>query len=153
MLPDEASTCRLGVALADALRQVDPPRCVVFLRGDLGAGKTTLVRALLVALGHRGRVPSPTYTLVEPYDLAGRHVRHVDLYRCADPAEIEYLGLRDDDDGRGLLLVEWPEKGEGRLPVADLDLGLSITGDTGRTTRLAAATPGGRQLLAALQFP
>ncbi len=111
---------RLGVALARILR----PPAVVWLRGDLGAGKTTLVRGLVRALGYEGTVKSPSYTLLEPYRLAEVDVLHLDLYRLGDPEELEYLGLRDLLTPRALVLVEWPERGGDLLPPADLDLGL-----------------------------
>lgn len=97
---------------------------VIFLDGGLGAGKTTLARALIQALGVQGRVVSPTYTLMEPYNAGPNHVLHLDLYRLDDPGELEYLGLRDFDPDRQLMLVEWPEKGLGMLPEADLVLAL-----------------------------
>ena len=115
-LADAAATERLGARLAPLL----DPGAVVYLQGDLGAGKTTLVRGLLHALGHQGTVRSPTYTLVEPYPFASHTVYHLDLYRLGDPEELEYLGLRDFIADRGVLLIEWPERGRGWLPPADL---------------------------------
>ena len=90
-------------------RALDAP-CVFALRGPLGAGKTTWVRAFLRALGHDGVVPSPTYTLVEPYEMGGMKVWHVDLYRLQDPLELEALGVRELLDGDAVMLVEWPER-------------------------------------------
>jgi tRNA threonylcarbamoyladenosine biosynthesis protein TsaE len=115
-LADSAATEALGADLARLL----PTPAIVYLQGDLGAGKTTLVRGLLRALGHVGAVKSPTYTLIEPYDLAGRRILHCDLYRLADPEELEFLGLRDELDDNHWWLVEWPECGAGWLPAATL---------------------------------
>jgi tRNA threonylcarbamoyladenosine biosynthesis protein TsaE len=95
---------------------------IVHLRGDLGAGKTTLARGILRGLGHTGAVKSPTYTLIEPYEPGGRRVYHLDLYRLGDPEELEYLGLRDLLGGEDLILVEWPERAGTALPPADLEL-------------------------------
>lgn len=106
----------LAEHIAEALR---PPLCV-FLEGDLGAGKTTFVRALVQALGHPGRVKSPTYGLLEHYALPRHDVLHLDLYRIADPGELEFLGIGDLLGQRTLLLVEWAERGGGALPTPDL---------------------------------
>ena len=130
-LPDSAATEAMGVRLAPRLRHGG----VVFLSGDLGAGKTTLVRALLRALGHDGAVRSPTYAIVEPYRVDGLEVYHLDLYRIADADELEYLGLREWLRPGVLLLVEWPERGLGMLPAPDLHLHLDYAGD-GRRLRL-----------------
>ena len=141
-LPSEQATEQLGRALAEAL----PDVCVIYLRGELGAGKTTLVRGLLRALGYTGSVKSPTYTLVEGYEVAGRQVFHFDLYRVADPDELEYIGLRDYLNGRSLVLVEWPERGQGFLPPADLDIELRFEQDI-RSARTAALTRVGDAVL------
>lgn len=123
-LADAEATARLGAALAGSL----PARAVAYLHGDLGAGKSTLARALLRALGVAGTIRSPTYTLVEQYPLpAGGIALHLDLYRIGDPGELEFLGL-DPAEAR-LWLVEWPERGQGALPAADLDIRLSLEGD------------------------
>lgn len=101
-LADPDATEALGARLA----RMAPEQLVIYLHGDLGAGKTTLVRGLLRELGHQGPVPSPTYTLLEPYELGGRTVLHLDLYRLADPEELDYLGLRDYLDQPLLMVVE-----------------------------------------------
>lgn len=134
-LADEAATEALGAAL-QAYR---PERGCVHLIGDLGAGKTTLMRGFLRAAGHPGAVRSPTYTLVEPYAFGGRWVYHLDLYRLADPEELEFIGLRELVD-TGLLLVEWPLRGEGVLPAPDLSVRLEAMG-AGRQAVLERLTP------------
>lgn len=106
---------------------------VIYLQGDLGMGKTTLAQFLLAALGYAGRVKSPTYGLLEQYEVGPLQVLHLDLYRLEDPEELEYLGLRDLHDQHSLLLVEWPSKGEGALPLADLEIRL----DGGAAERFA----------------
>jgi tRNA threonylcarbamoyladenosine biosynthesis protein TsaE len=105
-----------------------PTPCVIFLQGDLGAGKTTLVRGLLRAAGHTGAVKSPTFTLVEEYDIAGRKIFHFDLYRLNDPEELEWIGIRDYFQQNTLCFIEWSEKGAGFLPHADALIQLSIKG-------------------------
>lgn len=144
-LDSPVATEALGALLAATL----PPGCVLYLRGELGAGKTTLVRGLLRALGHEGTVKSPTYTLVEPYQIADRQVFHWDLYRLVDPEELEFLGLREQLDGSALLLIEWPERGRGELPAADVEIILDYAG-AGRTCRLEACSSTGQALLAKL---
>ena len=127
LLEDAEATAALGARLARHL----PERAVVHLHGDLGAGKSTLARALLRALGVSGTIRSPTYTLVEQYPLQdGGTALHLDLYRIGDPGELEFLGLdggAPDGDVR-LWLVEWPERGQGALPPADLDIELTVEG-------------------------
>jgi len=144
-LPDEAATAVLAARLARALQ----PGMVIYLRGDLGAGKTTLVRALLQALGYAGRVKSPTYTLIERYEVAGLHLRHFDLYRFRDAEEWEAAGFRDEFDGRNVCLVEWPEQAVGLLPPADISLTFEILQD-GREIMLRAYTDAGQKCLNAL---
>jgi tRNA threonylcarbamoyladenosine biosynthesis protein TsaE len=142
-LRSEADTLALGARLAQRLS----PGCIVFLEGALGVGKTTLVRGLLRALGHAGPVKSPTFTLVEPYELNGWRIYHLDLYRLTSPDELEYLGVRDYLDGQGVCLVEWPERGAGVLPEADLVIELSYVEGQGRRARLQACGPRGRLCL------
>ncbi len=123
---------------------------VVFLRGDLGAGKTTLVRGLLQALGYGGRVKSPTYTLVEQYEVSGLHLRHFDLYRFQDPHEWEAAGFREEFNGNNVCLIEWPEKAEGLLPQEDIAIVFEIL-PQGRTAVLTAYTAIGKKCLTVLQ--
>ena len=132
----------IGATLARAV----PPACVIYLEGDLGTGKTTLVRGFMRGLGHQGAVKSPTYTLIEPYELNDRRCFHFDLYRLADPGELEYLGVRDLLAGDAVLLVEWPDRGEGELPPADLVIRINYQG-TGRELQFLAASEIGKELI------
>lgn len=140
-LPSPAATDRLGAALAASR----PPRAIVHLRGDLGAGKSTLARALLRALGVTGAIRSPTYTLVERYPLPeGGDALHLDLYRIGDAGELEFLGL---DPAEGTLwLIEWPERGATALPPPDLAIELALEGP-GRSFAATAGTPAGADWL------
>ena len=143
-------TRAIGARLAAAIEAADEEGpLVIGLSGDLGAGKTTLVSGLLGALGHAGPVRSPTYTLIEPYRLAGRDVNHCDLYRLRDPSEVDELGLRDLLTRRSILLVEWPERGGDRLPVPDLSLRLGYLAD-GRIVEIAAGSVAGERALQCL---
>lgn len=130
-LPDATATGALGRSLAAAL-----PRSLagwmVLLEGELGSGKTTLARALLRALGHEGPVPSPTYTLVEPYELPRGNVYHIDLYRVTDESELPYLGFAEFGDG--LRLIEWPERAPAQCRAADLRICLAYAGAGRRAT-------------------
>lgn len=114
-LINEKETEQFGAELFDTL----PTKCLVFLQGDLGAGKTTMVRGFLRAAGYEGPVKSPTYTLVEEYTIAGRKIIHFDLYRLDDPEELEWIGIRDYFDQECICFIEWPDKGKGYLPEAD----------------------------------
>lgn len=134
-LPDASATDAIAARFAATL----PPASVMLhLQGDLGAGKSSFVRALLRALGIQGPIRSPTYTLVERYPLTeGREALHLDLYRIGDPGELEFLGI--DHDAVALWLVEWPERGASALPAPDLRLSLAIEGE-GRRLQVTANT-------------
>lgn len=144
-MADESATTTFAARFARVLR----PGLMIYLRGNLGAGKTTLVRALLQALGYAGRVKSPTYTLIERYEAAGLHLRHFDLYRFRDAEEWEAAGFRDEFDGNNICLVEWPEQASGLLPPADISITFEILRD-GREIVLHAYTDAGQQCLNAL---
>ncbi len=145
-LPDERATIelagRLGAALPDSLAG-----WTVLLAGELGAGKSTFARALIRMLGHSGPVPSPTYTLVEPYRVPRGPIYHVDLYRVTNDDELRYLGWNELDDG--LRLVEWPERAPGLTDQADLQLTLTYSG-AGRKARFLALSEKGHRLTATL---
>lgn len=135
-LADENATLALASRLAAALQ----PGLVIHLHGDLGAGKTCLVRGILHALGYTGRVKSPTYTLLEPYAVAGLDLRHFDLYRLQSEDEWESAGFRDEFDGNNILLIEWPEKAP--VPSADLTIDLIILPEGRRAALKANTSPG-----------
>ncbi|MDG1463386.1 MAG: tRNA (adenosine(37)-N6)-threonylcarbamoyltransferase complex ATPase subunit type 1 TsaE, partial [Gammaproteobacteria bacterium] len=116
-LPDAAATSDIGRLLAAAIMKLSEGRFVIHLRGQLGAGKTTFSRGFLRGLGYEGKVPSPTYTLIEPYDLQPKPVYHMDLYRLHDGAELEFLGLEDLPEN-AILLIEWPERATDALGAA-----------------------------------
>ncbi|WP_255990145.1 tRNA (adenosine(37)-N6)-threonylcarbamoyltransferase complex ATPase subunit type 1 TsaE [Chitinolyticbacter albus] len=147
-LADEAATLALGAALAGALEA----GLVVFLEGDLGAGKTTLTRGLLRALGHTGRVKSPTYTLVEPYVVSNLYLYHFDLYRFHDPSEWEDAGFRDYFNPESVCLIEWADKAAALLPEPDWLIQLAPQAE-GRIAEIAARTPHGTACLARLALP
>ncbi len=115
-------------ALGAALWKILPKKCLVYLYGDLGAGKTALMRGLLRQAGHGGAVKSPTYSLVEEYHLPEHRVFHFDLYRLKDPEELEWFGINDYLSQEALCCIEWPQMGEGHLPPADIELKLSHQG-------------------------
>jgi tRNA threonylcarbamoyladenosine biosynthesis protein TsaE len=144
-LPDEAATLAAGAALAPALA----PGARIYLTGDLGTGKTTLVRGLLRALGFKGKVRSPTFTLLDVYAISNLDLYHFDFYRFNDPAEWEEAGFREYFSPASVCLVEWPENAGSLLPPADLRIWLELA-DSGRALRARATTPAGRRLLAAL---
>jgi tRNA threonylcarbamoyladenosine biosynthesis protein TsaE len=146
LLESAAATEALGAHLARVL----PAGCILYLRGELGTGKTTLVRGFLRALGHKGVVRSPTYTLIEPYTLGDKEIIHLDLYRLAEPEELEFLGLRDWLDGHTVLLIEWPERSNGLLPPADIEIAIEHAGAT-RLCRLKAVSATGEAALVQLK--
>ena len=160
-LADEAATIAFGFKLARATQSAassEVPEAgmgaataggVIHLQGDLGAGKTTLTRGFLRGYGHEGAVKSPTYTLVEPYELARCNIYHFDLYRLSDPEEFDYLGTDNYFEAPNLCLVEWPEHGAGWAPSADFRIELTET-DAGRTARCSALSQRGLQMLSAL---
>ena len=146
--PDEASMVACGAQLAAACE----PGLIVFLRGELGMGKTTLSRGFIQSLGHTGAVKSPTYTLVEPYQLGEWQVYHFDLYRLGDPQELEFMGIRDYFDDESICLVEWSERGKGVLPPADLVITIEQQG-LGRALAFSATTALGKAVIARMQNP
>ena len=138
-LDDESDTASAGAALATTLHA----GLVIYLRGDLGAGKTTLVRGVLRALGHDGKVKSPTYTLIEPYIVSRLHLYHFDFYRFAVPEEYLEAGLDEYFDGNGVCLVEWPDKAAPHIAAPDLEIRLTVSGP-GRRLEALALTEAGR---------
>ena len=143
----------LGVELGRALMGSADGPLVVYLQGDLGAGKTTLVGGIVNGVGVRGAVRSPTYTLIEPYDTSPKQIFHLDLYRLVTPDEVEPLGLRDLLTHDVVLLIEWPEKGGGKLPKADLHIAIAYSQNTeGRDLRIRAMSGAGERLMDALRL-
>ena len=141
--------------LAASIARHTKAGCVIFLEGDLGAGKTTFVRGFLQSLGFTGNVKSPTYTLVEPYLINGQQIYHFDLYRLGEPDELEYAGGRDYFDEESICLIEWPEKAAGYLPVADVLCQLSYKteqGHEGRLCELSSNTQKGREIIDSLSY-
>ncbi len=147
IIPTAAEMEAFGSNLAHACSS----RSILHLYGDLGAGKTTLVRGFLRALGHTGTVKSPTYTLVEPYKINGRRVYHFDFYRLGDPEELEYLGIRDYLENDSLCLIEWPEKGGQMTPAADIQIQLHHH-PQGRLLELQADSETGQAILTKATF-
>ncbi len=141
-LADEAATVAAGQQFGRAVRA----GAIVYLDGQLGAGKTTFCRGVLLAFSYTGAVKSPTYTLVEPYELDGVPIFHFDLYRLGDAEELEYMGIRDYFSEQSICLIEWPERGQGVLPLADIQVRIVQHG-SGRRLSMAAHTERGRQIL------
>jgi tRNA threonylcarbamoyladenosine biosynthesis protein TsaE len=151
-LESAEATEALAAEIAAAVNTLKPKRLSVWLHGELGAGKTTLCRGLLHAMGHEGRVPSPTYTLIEPYQCGGYQVYHLDLYRLHDGAELEYLGVDELWNDGALMLVEWPNNASESLPPADLMIHLMLEEDgNGREAVFSGQTTVGNELAAILR--
>lgn len=136
---DEKATCKFAKNVAALFKENGFAGICIFLNGDLGAGKTTFTRYLLQSLGHDGNVKSPTYTLVEPYELLGLNVYHFDLYRLADPEELEFMGIRDYFNAKTASLIEWPERGGDLLPKPDIVVDIKYK-DEGREYTIEAVS-------------
>ncbi|WP_109079303.1 tRNA (adenosine(37)-N6)-threonylcarbamoyltransferase complex ATPase subunit type 1 TsaE [Aggregatibacter kilianii] len=146
-IPDENAMCAFGAKLIEAIYAVPNEQGVaLYLNGDLGAGKTTLSRGMIQALGYQSKVKSPTYTLVEEYKFSGKTVYHFDLYRLTDPEELEFMGIRDYFAPNTLCLIEWAEKGAGMLMKADLLVNIAYA-DNARHIELVAQSPTGRHII------
>lgn len=141
LLTDETATIDMGKQIARVVQQLSTS-LVVYLHGDLGAGKTTLTRGFVQGMGHQGKVKSPTYTLVEPYELPPWQVYHFDLYRLADPEELEYMGIREYFSQQSCCFVEWPEKGQDMIPSADIELWLHYVNEQREITLQANNSTG-----------
>lgn len=145
--PDEDAMVQCGKLLARAIE----PGTVVHMVGDLGMGKTTLSRGIVQAHGHKGAVKSPTYTIVEPYNFGELNLYHFDLYRLGDPEELEFMGIRDYFTRDSICLVEWPERGAGVLPPADLVINIDRDG-AGRQLQVHSNTDQGNRVLERLRL-
>lgn len=146
----EQDTCEFAERLGERFKSNRLAGMCIFLNGDLGAGKTTFTRYLLRSLGHDGNVKSPTYTLVEPYELLGLNVYHFDLYRLADPEELEFMGIRDYFNKESASIIEWPERGGDLLPSPDFVIDIKYK-DEGREYTIDAITDSAKITLADFQ--
>ncbi|WP_434341397.1 tRNA (adenosine(37)-N6)-threonylcarbamoyltransferase complex ATPase subunit type 1 TsaE [Motilimonas cestriensis] len=146
VLVDDVATVEFGRKLSQCCDQAS----CFFLYGDLGAGKTTLTRGFVQGLGHSGNVKSPTYTLVEPYELAKWQVYHFDLYRLADPEELEFMGIRDYFSDNSHCLIEWPDKGLGVLPEPDIIINLTYLGQQ-RQIEISSRSAVGHKIIEKLE--
>ncbi|GAA6204783.1 MULTISPECIES: tRNA (adenosine(37)-N6)-threonylcarbamoyltransferase complex ATPase subunit type 1 TsaE [Thalassotalea] len=149
-LVDEQATVAMGKQIAKIVKSELNQGIVVYLNGDLGAGKTTITRGFVQGMGHVGHVKSPTYTLVEPYDLVNWQVYHFDLYRLADPEELEFMGIRDYFNENCCCFIEWPEKGNGLLANADITINMAYQGEQ-RLVEFQSHNTLGKNLLLALE--
>jgi len=145
-LLDESATLALGTRLAPCL----VGGAVLYLRGDLGTGKTTFTRGIMRGLGMNGTVKSPTYTLVESYDVSHSTVYHFDLYRLTDAEELEFMGIRDYDQQNAIIIIEWPDLGKGYLPAADVEIEIYHAGEH-RRLHLSPSNERGKVILRCLQ--
>lgn len=137
-------------SISQALATILPQQCHIHLCGNLGAGKTTLTRYLLQAMGHKGAVKSPTYTLVETYLLDSKRIYHFDLYRINDPEELNFIGIEDFLSDQAIWLIEWADRAQALLPHPDIMLSLTVTSHTSRDLQLTARSEAGHGILAAL---
>jgi tRNA threonylcarbamoyladenosine biosynthesis protein TsaE len=149
-IPDEAAMLKLGSQLAQACPSQSKDPLIIFLQGQLGAGKTTLTRGFLQGLGYKGKVKSPTYTLVEAYEVESRPVFHFDLYRLQEAAELDFIGMQDYLLPQAICLMEWPENAKDRLPSPDLSCSIHLHG-SGREIKLTAHSVQGDTLLQRVQ--
>jgi tRNA threonylcarbamoyladenosine biosynthesis protein TsaE len=145
-LPDEASLLQL----AENIAKICPMPAIIFLYGNLGAGKSTFARGFLRGLGFQKAVKSPTYTIVEPYELSDKVIYHFDLYRIHDPIELEHIGIQDYFSVSAICLIEWPEQGNGLLPEPDLSCYIEPAG-AGRRLKMVAVSKQGLQILKRLK--
>jgi tRNA threonylcarbamoyladenosine biosynthesis protein TsaE len=149
VLEGESKMVDFGAQLAGAIGKIDSP-LLILLNGDLGAGKTTISRGILKGLGHLGAVKSPTYTLVEPYQLAIGKIYHFDLYRLIDPEELEHIGFSDYLSEAKLCIIEWPENGGSYISLPDISIDIQLN-ESGRQVTLDSSTESGKQCINLLQ--